>query len=667
MAIQQLQATLSPTTSLAGSARLNALVGAALSPTTTFAADARLRIVVRAALSPTTTLAVSARQILRVAAGQSVFSPRAAFGADPQLYPYRLQAVLAPAAVLKVKLRQISSLRFVFSSEVKLAANATIGGFVDIAGTLTAEVWFGGDADLIKKVGTIRDRVDPFPLDPLNPGILEHGGSLVIFKNATGLEKAFADVDAQRLTATYAELPRDQWDPDRIVYRNLAYLAWAIGVNLWEDDWPEAFRRYWVKYQWTRKYERGSPLGLRNFVNAINAGGKVHAEVKRLIRPPAITYPLGQVGNIAAAIEALVPGARYSGKLTNTHVSYDELDWLDLRPKPDWQDLIDYERRQYVARFAQLRGYPYIGRVQLRWLCFLGPQHRINGTPLTQRNGRYLGPLWKLYPTIQDAGGKYTYTYVLWDRGVETTLTHRAIARVTMGPSAGWGFTPGVSQYDDQVLLPLPKDIDYFMGEAKYLGAGARYGIFAGPAPPLRVITVSRSGPLPLTQGKAQYQTILPTEQLLDLIPEKVAVRHPIRKTEWYLDHAFLRGALPRSNAWQFMYDRWYLFDADRVPNYRKTSVYMGNCRFGIHKYTAEALIKLRVKQSNYYPVTTGYLRGYAKPFDSSPIDKVRRAICASMALRDTVLINTAYTRRMQLRDIIRPDGSHKVSQLVSN
>ena len=237
------------------------------------------------------------------------------------------------------------------------------------------------------------------------------------------------------------------------------------------------------------------------------------------------------MGDIAAALEALVPGALYSGRLSSTHVSYDELDWLDPRPKPSWQDLIDFGRRQYVSRFAQLRGYPFVGRVQLPWLCFLGPQHRVDGTPLTQRNGRYLGPLWKVYPTIQDAGGKYTYTYKLWDRGVETTLTHRVIARVVMGPSARWGFTPGVSQYDDEILIPLGtirgryhlalrpqqiEEIDYFMGEAKYLGAGARRGIFTGPTLPLRTITVSRSGPLPLTQGKAQYQTILPTDQLIE-------------------------------------------------------------------------------------------------------------------------------------------------------
>jgi Phage tail protein (Tail_P2_I) len=87
-------------------------------------------------------------------------------------------------------------------------------------------------------------------------GISPTAGSDMLYRQATGLEKAMADVDAYRLTSTYAELVRDQWDPYAISYRNLGYLAWAMGVNLWEDNWSYEFKRWWIVNQWTFKSQR---------------------------------------------------------------------------------------------------------------------------------------------------------------------------------------------------------------------------------------------------------------------------------------------------------------------------------------------------------------------------------------------------------------------------
>src|SRR5262245_8519394 len=141
------------------------------------------------------------------------------------------------------------------------------------------------------------------------PNIDELAGEKVLFAQATGMEKALADVDAYRLTRMYAEIIIDQWDPYRISARNLPYLAWATGVNLWETWWSEEFKRYWVAIQWTAKYERGSRKGLDRFITAV--GG----HMKRCVTPPAKTFP--------------------------TH---------SLTPE---------ERIAYLMRFPQLRLYPY--------------------------------------------------------------------------------------------------------------------------------------------------------------------------------------------------------------------------------------------------------------------------------------------------------------------
>lgn len=459
--------------------------------------------------------------------------------------------------------------------------------------------------------------VNPFPNDPVNAGIDPKAGSALLYRQATGFERALADVDAQRLTAVYAELVRDQWDPDRISGRNLAYLAWAVGCNLWEADWDETFRRWWVKNQWTLKAQRGSALGLKRFVAAVKA------ETRRLIVPPASTYLL--------------------------------------------RSDTDAERAAYVARFPQLRVYPYVARETLPWLCYAGGR-RVDGEGhrVWHKNGSFLGPLRPAFPTVQNQGGNYTRTAALWDRGVETTLTVRKIARVRGGEGAGWGFTPGVSAYDEQVVLPLEERL-CLLRPARYLGAGAKRGVFPNEEPALRTVTIARSGPLELTQGKAQYQTVAPDVELLKLEPELVKEHHQARPAELYASRRqYLCGKfLPRSNAWRHVYERWYVFDADRVPEYRRKGVYLNHTRLGIDKFTAEVMVRIRVKRPRFLAHDSGWVYGFLGERNNEPINKVRRAVTASMALRDTVLIDTKTVRTLQVGDIIDASGRFAVGQLV--
>jgi hypothetical protein len=124
---------------------------------------------------------------------------------------------------------------------------------------------------------------------------------------------------------------------------------------------------------------------------------------------------------------------------------------------------------------------------------------------------------------------------------------------------------------------------------------------------------------------------------------------------------------LPRSNAWQHLYERWYLFDPDRVPDVRSTSIYMGHCRFGIPKYTAEALIRITAKMPPFYISTTRYLRGFLRPRQTEAIARLLRGVRASMAVRDTVLVDTAVHRTIQVRDLIDASGRLAVGQLIEN
>lgn len=95
-------------------------------------------------------------------------------------------------------------------------------------------------------------------------------GNQLIYRAATGLEKAMADIESARLLGTKdeqselsAELITETWSPFKTQVRNLAHLAWARGVDLWEDGWTEGTQREWVSRQWEFKTKRGTIDGIR--------------------------------------------------------------------------------------------------------------------------------------------------------------------------------------------------------------------------------------------------------------------------------------------------------------------------------------------------------------------------------------------------------------------
>jgi phage tail P2-like protein len=62
-----------------------------------------------------------------------------------------------------------------------------------------------------------------------------------------------ADVDATRLMEIEAELVKYTWDPYLCPTPLLPYLAWAMGVNFWNDRWSETTKRAWIAEQWDFK------------------------------------------------------------------------------------------------------------------------------------------------------------------------------------------------------------------------------------------------------------------------------------------------------------------------------------------------------------------------------------------------------------------------------
>ena len=124
--------------------------------------------------------------------------------------------------------------------------------------------------------------------DIVTEGVISRPGAKLLYRAASGLEKAMADVDGERLIGTNAEIIIDQWDPERISYNNLPYLGYAMGVLLWEDGWSESTQREWVAKQFHYKALRGTQDGIamalhysgRDFV------GPQGYTIQQAIRPP---------------------------------------------------------------------------------------------------------------------------------------------------------------------------------------------------------------------------------------------------------------------------------------------------------------------------------------------------------------------------------------------
>ncbi|RZN24769.1 phage tail protein I [Bradyrhizobium sp. Leo121] len=96
-------------------------------------------------------------------------------------------------------------------------------------------------------------------------------GAQLLYRAATGFERAMADADAERLLGINAELTIENWDPYLVQTKNLPFLAYAMGVTLWEDDyWSEGQKREWVANQWLFKSLRGTVSGIRMALDASN-------------------------------------------------------------------------------------------------------------------------------------------------------------------------------------------------------------------------------------------------------------------------------------------------------------------------------------------------------------------------------------------------------------
>lgn len=142
-----------------------------------------------------------------------------------------------------------------------------------IGAEVAAEAYFAGNATVLKYEW-------------------EHYGADLLYRQASPLEKSMIDVDAPRQTNIPAEIIIDTWDPYRCPLVLLPYLAWAMGVTFWNDDWSETTKRAWVAIQWEFKSLRGTDPAIYMAVDFAGRDVTPYGyAVRKIITAPQGQYP----------------------------------------------------------------------------------------------------------------------------------------------------------------------------------------------------------------------------------------------------------------------------------------------------------------------------------------------------------------------------------------
>lgn len=96
----------------------------------------------------------------------------------------------------------------------------------------------------------------------------EIGGDLLP-SNATAAERALADVEGVSLLPMPAEIVATLWDPTTCPAHLLPYLAWALSVDVWNPDWPEATKRSVIAASPAVHRRKGTRAAVEDAVGAL--------------------------------------------------------------------------------------------------------------------------------------------------------------------------------------------------------------------------------------------------------------------------------------------------------------------------------------------------------------------------------------------------------------
>jgi len=112
----------------------------------------------------------------------------------------------------------------------------------------------------------------------------------ILAPNATVYERTLAQ-HVDRLLALDTDRLRRLWDPFRCHIDDLPYLAWALSVDIWDTEWPEAKKRRVVADAVSHHRIKGTKAGMATYLELVDS------KLENLIVPPARGYRIPAMTN----------------------------------------------------------------------------------------------------------------------------------------------------------------------------------------------------------------------------------------------------------------------------------------------------------------------------------------------------------------------------------
>lgn len=429
-------------------------------------------------------------------------------------------------------------------------------------------------------------------------------GSKILYRSATGLEKALAEVDATRITDIQAELIRSIWDPDTCPENLLPYLAFAMGVEYWNDNWSITTKRTWIATQWLFKSLRGTEAGLKMAVRF--AGRDVspfgYSVIKVTTRPQVI----------------------HSGpSLTREQREA----WLQQLPQVDvWNINESGVAKPWKAFYGSSKATRlHNGRLLLGGHQFL---------PITAAN--FTAAMY-YYPILGVPAAQARILVTGPNRSAAYAIPSTALQRLRK--RARWvehGVETNVRVDNQGSFFQLHKSgiEDGSVFSNKTFGLGRHY---IPSTAHNRLITIE---PKPLLPWRS---AMTPSLQTVTSEPERV-VQSGTRKHSVFSNTIPYKQYYAPTTAPLRIFQRYAVLDPSVRELRRPPTQFMGTGRYGFPAFTAWADVTVSGKIKPWNITNDGYYLPKTKfytPHDGRPMEQVRLAAQASKSLTDKIMLRT--------------------------
>lgn len=407
--------------------------------------------------------------------------------------------------------------------------------------------------------------------------------------NPTNWMKVVEQTSGERWDTVDVDIIRRFKNPATCPEHLLPFLAFELSVDVWDDDWPVEKKRSVIASSIADHRVKGTLDGIRRYLTHAGAG------LVRAIVPPAKTF-LG-----ASITEA--------------------------------------ERAAWVARFPQLRIYPYIASETIRYKTFANV-----GGGYTKAFCGYL------HPYDAHTRDRYKRTAFLFEPrdGSLVSLEHRIIKHTNVAGEA--------VDIQEMILPGVPST-------AIYAGQKPRaHNYFGVSGIHERVVTVQTPLAYGYTLGQAQYITVPPSLDPIDVRPVLVQGIGAKRNGSQFANTPLSSAFLPKSTAWQRIYETIYLHDPARLPASGARTTHIRATRLGNPVKTAK--VRARITGKRRKSAAGRYVCGFMMPKMHGPLEQAIDALAASKTLSDVVLLNPKSLRKPRVGDRLKI-GQLRVGELI--